>query len=142
MGAPIRIGDQEFHPRRETYEVLLGREELDEREGELVDEANGLMVEMQHTFRRLTGLVDKEGDFDADERERLKAQRKELRAKMRAAQRDLFRTRIEAVALRLDPTPEVDWLLANLDEAELEQVMEALSARPTETGSDPESDEP
>lgn len=137
----IRIGDQDFTARSETYEVMLGREELDEREGEAIDEVNAIAVELQHTQGALLALADAEGAFDPDARDKILMSRRDLRARMRTARRALIRLRLETIALRLDPTPEAGFLVRNLDEDALDQVIDALNARPTRTGSDPVSDE-
>lgn len=133
----IRIGDQEFEPAIETYEVLLGQEDDEELEGELVDEANGVAAELRHTLGRIMALAESDApEFDAAALTELKAKRKVLRGRARTAARALFDVRLQSTARRLRPEPEVAFLKKHLTEQRLSEITEELNAvRPTESAS-------
>lgn len=131
MSGVITAGDQTFRPRKETYAVLLAREELAEREDELRDNANALATRIVHAEQRMVGLADEDGDFRDDELERIRGDLRELRRQHRAATNELFLFRLELCAQRLDPTPEVQFLLDHWDEDDYEKAMRVLDERPT-----------
>lgn len=131
MSAPIRIGDREFAPRRETYAVLLERTGIEEELGDAIDAVNALAVELAHAQNQMVALADEEGEFDGAALHAIRERRRALRARNNEARVDLFRARLAAIAARLEPVPDVDWLLENLDEPALEQLTETLNERPT-----------
>lgn len=138
----IKIGGEEFEPRRESYELLLSQEDLDEREAIAVDEVNLIAVEQQQTRGRLATLAEGKGEFDAAAAAALREKLTEVRQRARVAGNALLRVEMESVAQRLEPVPEVDFLLANLTPEEFADLREQLNeARPTRRGSPTESAE-
>ena len=52
-GRVITAGDQTFRPRKETYSVILAREEQAAREGDLRDVVNGYATQITHAMNPL-----------------------------------------------------------------------------------------
>jgi hypothetical protein len=127
----ITAGESTFTPRKETYSVLLAREELAEREDELRDRVNGLAIRITHAEQAMQGLADEDGPFRQDALEGLQRELKGLRAEYRAASSELFVFRLEVIAQRLDPTPDVQVLLDHWDDGDYERALEVLDERPT-----------
>lgn len=131
MSAPITIGECTFTPRRETYAVLLERTALEEELGDAVDTVNAVAIELAHAQNQMVALADEEGEFDAAALHEIRERRRALRVRNNEARVELFRARLALIASRLEPAPEVDWLLENLDEPALEKLTDALNERPT-----------
>lgn len=130
-GRVITAGDQTFRPRKETYAVILAREEQAAREGDLRDVVNGYATQITHANQRMVDLADGDGDFDTDALAAIQAELHDLRGLHHTASTELFLFRLELLAQRLDPTPEVQVLLDNWDDQDYEAAMEILDARPT-----------
>lgn len=131
MSRVITAGESTFTPRKETYSVLLAREELAEREDELRDRVNGLAIRITHAEQMMQGLADEDGPFRHDALAELQGELKQLRGEYRAASSELFVFRLEVIAQRLDPTPEVQVLLDHWDDGDYERALEVLDERPT-----------
>lgn len=136
MSTEITIGDQIFTPARQTFGVLLELAPLQERVGDLADEVIGLQAQMDHAGGELVDLADQAGDFNANRREELKAQRSDLRKELISVAAEHFKARIELIAVRLQPQPEVEFLLEHMDADDLERVLDQLNQRPTKTPSE------
>jgi hypothetical protein len=144
MGAEtITIGGQEFRPRKRTYAAFLAAAPHQDAIGDQRDIYVGLQVELEHAQAALVELAEADGEFDAGQRDELVKKRAELRRSASEAAIALFRLRLQEVAARLEPQPEVEYLLENLDDQGLDEVLDVLNAeRPTTPPSDTESATP
>ncbi len=102
----ITAGDQTFTPRKETYSVILAREEQAAKEGDLRDVVNGYATQITHANQRMVDLADGDGAFDTEALAAIQAELHDLRAQHHAASTDLFMFPWQ-LAERLDPTPDV-----------------------------------
>lgn len=127
----IAAGDQTFTPRKETYAVILAREEQAAREGDLRDIVNGYATRITHANQRMVDLADADGDFDVSALEAIQAELHDLRGQHHTASTELFIFRLGLLAQRLDPTPDVQLLLDHWGDEDYEAAMEILDARPT-----------
>lgn len=127
----ITAGDQTFTPRKETYSVILAREEQAAKEGDLRDVVNGYATQITHANQRMVDLADGDGAFDTEALAAIQAELHDLRAQHHAASTELFMFRLGLLAQRLDPTPDVQLLLDHWGDEDYEAAMEILDARPT-----------
>jgi hypothetical protein len=136
----ITIGDQEFRPRRRTYKALLDAAPHQDAIGDARDDFMGVQAELSHAEDRVVALSEAEGDFDLAALDELKRHRAELRRRATEIAVGLFRLRLDEVGARLEPQPEVDFLMEHLDDRGLDDVVEWLNARPTKAPSETESE--
>lgn len=141
MSEPIRIADREFQARRVTGAGLLERAGLEDEIGDAIDAVNAIAVELEHAEGRLFALAEIDSEeFDTSRREGLLEQRRALRREHSSAQVTLFRLRLQAIARRLEPEPDVEFLLSEVEEGSLQElVAEINAARPTRSA--PPADE-
>lgn len=132
MSRAITIGPRSVAPARETYAVLLAREELAAEEDRLRGVVNGLAVRIAHNQYRIQDLANSEGPFPEGELAELTSDGERLATLERQARNELFLHRLRIMAQRLDPQPELDELLEHWTEADYEAALEALDARPTD----------
>jgi hypothetical protein len=141
MSDEIKIGPDTFTPARQTFKQLLELSPLQDKVDALRDEVIGLRGQLDHAEAAMFALADAEGDYDLARLDELKRKRRELRERTNAAAVEHFKSRVDLIAVRLVPRPDVDFLLEHLDAEDLDRVVEELN-RPTKPPSDQGSGTP
>lgn len=125
------IGGEEHRPRKITRAVRVELEGVSDEIADRSDELAALELEIAHTGNRLDALGEGDGKFDAAARDKLLAERRELRKRIRALNSQILDLQSMAIGIRLDPPRPPEWIDEHVEPAEAMEILEWLSERPT-----------
>lgn len=126
MAGELIIDGVQFRRRRLTGRAILDLQAAQQDADDATDIRAGLEVQMHHLAQRLEALADTDGEFPADEQERLNAARRDLRARLAEARADELRAQMGVLLARCEQvdTIDADWCIAHIEfPTDFERIM-------------------
>ncbi len=130
MAQTIRIGEQEYQVRRQTYGAMLDQQTALDDMQDAQDRLDAINQRMDHTARRLAALAEGDGDFDQAAEQALLEQRKQLRRQAADVMREVVAAQMQVIHLRLVGAPPPDQLVEVLDPDQARTVLGAIDEVP------------
>lgn len=131
------VDDRVFRRARLVGSVRIAVMEARTDVADAVDVLAGVKAEMTHLARQADNLAEQPA-YDTGERDRLLAQRAELRRRERDAEDQVWRAQLAALAAATANPPDVDWCLEHISPDDLEAIYRAWD--PDEDGAVPPSE--